>query len=125
VVLAYGSRFGGWSLLLDHGRPRLVWARSTDPEEIRAVTATSALPKGASRLEMRFAVEKPGGPATVTLSSGGAELARLALPQSILVPAGTIETLDVGRDLGVPVTDYATPHGAIEGDIPHVTIDFD
>ncbi|HXD03800.1 MAG TPA: arylsulfatase [Novosphingobium sp.] len=125
VVLAYGSRFGGWSLLLDHGRPSLVWARSTDPEEIRAVTATSALPKGASRLEMRFAVEKPGGPATVTLSSGGAELARLALPQSILVPAGTIETLDVGRDLGVPVTDYATPHGAIEGDIPHVTIDFD
>ena len=35
------------------------------------------------------------------------------------------ETLDIGRDLGVTVTDYATPRGAIEGDVSHVRVDFD
>ena len=41
------------------------------------------------------------------------------------MPAGGGETLDIGRDLGVTLTNYATPHGEIEGDIPHVSIDFD
>jgi arylsulfatase len=74
---------------------------------------------------MRFTVEKMGGPATVTLSASGAALAKVQLPTSVLMAAGNGETLDVGRDLGVPVTDYSRAHGAIEGDIPHVSIDFD
>ena len=124
AVLAYGSRFGGWSLYLDHGHPAVVWARSTDPDEIHALRAAATLPAGTSRLTMRFATDKPGGPATISLLAGEAELGRMALPSSVIAPAGTIETLDVGRDLGVPVTDYAVPGGAIEGDIPHVGIDF-
>ena len=68
---------------------------------------------------------KPGGPATVTLSSGGTELAKVGVPLSVMMFAGGGETLDVGRDLGVPVTAYKTPHGAIQGDIPHVRITFD
>jgi arylsulfatase len=125
AVLAWGSHFGGWSLYLDQGHPAFVWARSTDPKEMAQVRADRALPSGASKLTMRFAVTKIGGPATVTLSANGAELARVQLPASILTPAGTNESLDIGRDRGVPVTDYRTPHGQIEGDIPHVTIDFD
>jgi arylsulfatase len=39
--------------------------------------------------------------------------------------AGNGESLDIGRDLGVTVTDYRTPRGTIEGDIPHVSFDFD
>ena len=74
---------------------------------------------------MRFAVDKPGGPATVTLSSGGAKLASVRLPTSVLMAAGNGESLDIGRDLGVTVTDYRTPHGMIEGDVRHVTFDFD
>jgi hypothetical protein len=31
----------------------------------------------------------------------------------------------VGRDLGVPVTSYASEDGTFEGDIPHVGIVFD
>jgi hypothetical protein len=125
VVLAYGSRFGGWSLYLDNGRPAFVGARSTDPKEISRIVANRALPQGQSKLTMRFAVEKMGGPATVTLSASGAELGTVQLPTSMLMAAGNGETLDVGRDLGVPVTDYSTAHGVIEGDIPHVSIDFD
>ena len=125
AIVAMGSHFGGWSLYLDKGRPAFTFARSTDPQETQHVTAAKALPAGASRLRMRFAVPRPGGPAEVTLSSGGEELAQVSLPTSIAMPAGGGETLDIGRDLGVTVTEYATPNGAIEGDVPHVSVTFD
>lgn len=125
VVLAYGSHFGGWSLYLDRGRPAFVGARSTDPKEIGRILASRPLPQGKSKLTMRFAVAQMGGPATVTLSAGDEELGKVELATSMLLAAGNGETLDVGRDLGVTVTDYRTPRGAIEGDIPHVSIDFD
>ena len=125
AVVAYGSHFGGWSLYLDQGRLTFVGARSTDPKEITHVRAERALPQGATKLQMRFAVEKMGGPAEVTLSADGKELAKGQLPTSMLLAAGNGETLDIGRDLGVPVTAYRTPNGRIEGDIPHVSIVFD
>lgn len=125
VVVAYGSRFGGWSLYLDQGRPAFVGARSTDPKEIAQVRAERVLPQGAAKLRMRFAVAQPGGPATVTLSADGVQFAEVNLPTSMLLAAGNGETLDIGRDLGVPVTEYRTPAGRIEGDIPHLGIVFD
>jgi hypothetical protein len=125
AVVAWGSHFGGWSLYLDKGRPSFVWAKSTDPEEMAKVTATTALPQGASKLTMRFQPLGPGKGAQVVLSAGGAELARVTTPHAMLMPSGGGETLDVGRDIGVTVTDYATPHGAIEGDVPHVSVTFD
>lgn len=100
-------------------------SKSTDPQEIWRVRSDESLPAGATSLRLRFATERPGGPANVTLSSSGREFAQLALPTSVLLPAGGGETTDVGRDLGVPVTQYRTPHGSIEGDIPHVRIQFD
>ncbi len=125
VVMAMGSRFGGWSLYLDQGRPAFVWARSTDPQEIQHGRADKALPAGKVTLTMRFETGRPGAPADVVLSAKGEEYARVGLPQNYLFPAGGGEMLDVGRDTGVPVTEYRTPHGAIEGDVPHVRIDFD
>jgi arylsulfatase len=125
AVVSYGSKFGGWSLYLEQGRPAFVGVRSTDPREISRVVTDQALPQGSTKLTMRFAVEKMGGPATVTLSANGTELGQVRLPTSMLLAAGNGETLDIGRDLGVTVTDYRTPHGGIEGDIPHVSIDFD
>lgn len=125
VVMAIGSRFGGWSLYLDEGRPSFVWAKSVDPQDIQRGMSASPLPAGKSKLTMRFATQKPGGPATVTLSSGGSDLANVEVPHNVMMFAGGGETLDVGRDTGVPVTDYKTPYGAIEGDIPYVRVDFD
>lgn len=125
AVLAWGSRFGGWSLYLDHGRPAFTWSRSTDPDEIVHVTASKPLPQGSSKLTLRFAAHGFGKAADVIISSGGEELGRASIDIPMLMPAGGGETMDVGRDLGVPVTDYATPHGQIEGDVPHVSIDFD
>jgi arylsulfatase len=125
AIVALGSRFGGWSLYLDEGRPSFVWARSTDPQEINLVRSDNNLPSGKSTLRMRFATGKPGGPADVVLSSGDTEFGRVKLPINFLMPAGNGELLDIGRDLGVPVTGYKTKQGAIEGDISHVAITFD
>ncbi|MDE2442311.1 MAG: sulfatase-like hydrolase/transferase, partial [Betaproteobacteria bacterium] len=123
AVLAWGSKFGGWSLYLDHGHPAFAWAKSTAPAEMATIRSESTLPAGATNLRLRFDVSATG--AGVILSSDGKDLARGPLPQRALQPSGNGETLDVGRDLGVPVTTYATPFGEIEGEIPHVTIDFD
>ncbi|MBW8785824.1 MAG: arylsulfatase [Novosphingobium sp.] len=125
AVLAWGSRFGGWSLFLDQGRPAFVWARSTDPQEMARVVAPRALPAGSVQLTLRFVSHGLGQPAEAILSSGGTELARGILPGNVLMPAGGGETLDIGRDLGVPVTDYRTPHGELQGDVPRLTVDFD
>jgi arylsulfatase A-like enzyme len=125
AILALGSRFGGWSFYLDKGRPSFTFAVSTDPAEITQVRAEKALPQGASNVTLRFASLGFGKGAEVVISSGSEELARAALPSAILMPAGGGETLDVGRDIGVPVIDYATPHGAIEGDVPHVAVELD
>jgi arylsulfatase len=125
VIIAVGSRFGGWSLFLDRGRPSFVWARSTDPREMARVSSARTLPRDANNLQMRFASEGPGKGAEVILSSGGNEFARVRLPGNSLMPAGGGETIDIGRDIGVPVTEYRTPRGVIEGDVSHVAIDFD
>ncbi|MDE2404728.1 MAG: arylsulfatase [Sphingomonadales bacterium] len=125
VVVALGSHFGGWSLFLDRGHPAFVWAQSTDPREMARVRAAATLPAGATKLRLRFVSRGFGSGAEAILSSAGEELARVSLPSAILLPAGGGETLDVGRDLGVTVTDYATPHGNIEGDVPRVAVDFD
>ncbi len=53
AVVALGSRFGGWSLYLDKGRPALFWSRSTDPAEQFLVISDQALPSGKSTLRMR------------------------------------------------------------------------
>lgn len=125
AVMAMGSHFGGWSLFLDRGKPAFVWARSTDPGEITTIRADQALPVGATELTLRFATTRPGAPADVIISAGGTDLARGRVPLNYISPAGGGETLDIGQDRGVPVTGYATPHGAIEGDVRHVTVTFD
>jgi arylsulfatase len=89
------------------------------------IHADATLPAGATTLTLRFISAGAGKSADIVLSSGEMELARGSIPYNIVQPSGGGETLDIGRDLGVPVTDYRTPHGAIEGDIPHVSIDLE
>jgi hypothetical protein len=47
------------------------------------------------------------------------------VPKTFLTPAGLGETLDIGRDIGVPVTDYVTHRGELEGEVPKLTVKFD
>lgn len=125
VIMALGSWFGGWSLFLEEGKPAFAYARSTRPEETVRVVSTRALSEGKSNVMLTFRSVGVDKPATFELSVDKNVLVRGETPDTFRVPAGLGETLDVGRDLGVPVTQYHTPHGRIEGDIRKVTVSFE
>ncbi|MCB2075784.1 MAG: arylsulfatase [Novosphingobium sp.] len=125
VIAALGSRFAGWSLFLEEGRPVFVYARSTKPEDTVRIAAGNALESGAARVSLRFVSQGPGRPGHAEIRSGDETLADGDIPGTFLLPLGVGEQLDAGRDLGVPVTDYATPQGVIEGDIRRVSLQFD
>lgn len=122
VVLAAGSHFAGLSLFLDKGKPTFVYARSTNPEDIFRITSEQALPAGKHRLNLQFDAKGILEGGTVTIAANGRDVAKGNVGISFLTTAGPIETLDIGRDLGVTVTEYATPRGALEGDVPHLTL---
>ncbi len=125
VIMAVGSRFAGFSLFLDQGRPAFVYARSTNPAHIYRIAANQPLPAGQARLYLRFDAEGPGKAGRVTIRQGDIVLAEGGISETFLSPSGLTETLDIGRDIGVTVTDYQTSHGALDGDVRHVSITFD
>jgi len=124
AVAALGSHFGGWSVYLDQGRPAFVHARSTAPEDITKVVGERRLPAGAVSLRMTLTSEGVGKGARVELADGKGVVATASIPRTFLTPAGLGETLDFGRDLGVPVTDYGANGAELQGDVKRVVIEF-
>ena len=124
VVVAVGSKFGGWSLHLDQGRPALMWAVSTDPAEMTSARSDQVLPADATEITMRLEARRPGGAGTIIVESNGSELLRLNVSRNVIRPAGGGETFDIGRDLGVAVTEYSNGHGRFEGEISYVLVEY-
>jgi arylsulfatase A-like enzyme len=122
VIVADGSRFGGWSFFLDQGRPVFVHALSEKPGGETRIASAKALPPGAHRLQYVFASEGTGG--LMRIEADGALVAEGRVPVTAQLPAGPSETFDTGHDSGVPVTSYRTPEGRFEGTIAHVRISF-
>lgn len=125
VIIAVGSHFAGFSLFLDRGRPTFVYARSTSPEHVYRIAADSPLASGPVNLRLRFDSEGPGKGGRVSIFQGEKELISGRIGETFLSPSGLTETLDIGRDIGVPVTAYRTPHGNLEGDVRRVSVLFD
>jgi len=122
AILAIGSRFGGWSLYLDEGRPALTYALSTRPEDITTIRADRRLPAGDARIGLAFKAAGAGKSAEVQLLSDGAVIAHGRIPRTFLTAAGSGEMLDIGRDTGAPVTEYKTPEGRFDGEVRRVSI---
>ena len=124
VIFAIGSHFGGWSLYLEDGRPTFTYALSTRPEDTTRISANNPLSAGANSITMTFKSNGVGNGADVQLMKGDAILAIGHVPRTFVSAAGGGETLDIGRDTGVTVTDYRTPHGQLQGDIDRVSLTF-
>lgn len=124
VIAALGSHFAGWSLYLDQGRPVFAYARSTRPEDRARIAARQTLPRGASSVRLAFRQEGRDwrAPAHVEILADGAAIASGEIPAGFFIPLGAGERLDVGRDTGVPVTDYASPVGELEGEVDHLKL---
>lgn len=124
VIAALGSHFAGWSFHLDEGRPVFTYARSTRPEDQIRIVAERALPAGASNIGLRFTNlgRDWKGPARAEIISRTTVIGSGEIPATFFIPLGVGERLDIGRDTGVTVTDYRTPEGNIEGDVPYLRL---
>jgi arylsulfatase len=117
VILATGSSFGGWAFYLKDGRPTVLQAFSHLPRHKFAVTSDERLGPGKARVAFVFASEKgrnAGGQMTICVNGRPAGGGRIE--HAILGTVGIGETLDIGRDTGVPVSrdyDAGKPAGSI------------
>ncbi len=125
VLMAVGSKFGGWSLYLDKGRPAYTYAATSNPADIVTVIAPRALPKG--EVEVRLTIKSlgMGYGFAYKLFAGNVLLTEGNVKKIHFTPAGIGETIDTGRDTGAEVTRYRTPRGALEGEVRHVSVDFE
>jgi arylsulfatase len=123
--MALGSRFSGWSLFLEQGRPVFVYARSIRPQDVTRIAAKESLGGGEVRLHLRFETQGPAKPGHVEILADGKPVASGDIASTFVLPLGVGEQFDAGRDTGVPVTDYPVPGGSLEGRVRHVSIDYD
>jgi arylsulfatase len=122
VLLANGSWFGGWAFYLKDGRPVAIEAASQVPGDQFRIAAPERLKPGKSVVTYEFTSRGgvyAGG--EMVISIDGKRVAAGPIARTIASTAGIGETLDIGRDTGVPVSrDYGP--GAFPGVIDEVRV---
>jgi hypothetical protein len=126
VVVAQGGRFGGWSLYFTDGRVRYDYNYFGLTHF--TVGADDQLTPGRHEIRMEFHYDGGGHGrgGNVVLVLDGAKVAEGRVEQTIPYYFSFDETLDVGVDLGTPVTDdYPAVDNAFAGTVHTVRIDLD
>jgi hypothetical protein len=122
VILASGSWFGGWSFYLDEGRPVAFHAFSQRPEDQFRVMAIL----GPAPLQVEFRFKYDGGGigkgGTMSILENGKLIAEGRIERTISIPAGLGETMDTGRDTGVPVARDEHGQAPFQGVIKEISI---
>jgi arylsulfatase len=126
VIVAQGGAQGGWSLYAHEGRLRYHY----NCLGVRrfATTADSALPRGTHQIRMEFAYDGGGlgKGAAILLFVDGKRAGKGRVERTHLFIFALDETLEVGCDLGEPVSDDYGPRGNdFNGKINWVRIDID
>jgi hypothetical protein len=126
VVVAQGGRFGGWSLYCTDGRVRYDY-NYFDLTHF-TIGADEQLTPGRHEIRMEFRYDGGGHGlgGNVLLVVDGAKVAEGRVEKTIPYYFSFDETLDVGVDLGTPVTDdYPAVDNAFAGTVHTVRIDLD
>jgi len=123
VLYALGGAGGGLTLYMDQGR--LVYEYNMMIIERYIARSQDKLAAGKHRIEVDTAIMKPGGSAEVVVTVDGRETARTTVNRTVAGAFTASETLDVGVDLGSPVSlDYFDRRPfRFDGKIQAVTID--
>ncbi len=123
VVLALGSKFGGWSFYVDDGRPVAFQSFSEIPENQFRVTG-DPLPAGDVTLRYEFTYDgggrNKGG--TMRIFVNGEPAGEGRIEKTIRLPAGFSETFDTGRDTGEQVSPDYVDGGVLQGDLSKLTV---
>ena len=102
VLYALGGSSGGVSVYLDQGE--LVYEYNMLIIERTTARSGQKLAAGKHTLEVTETIPKPGAPAEVVLAIDGKEAARTTVKRTVPGAFTASETLDVGTDLGSPVS---------------------
>jgi arylsulfatase A-like enzyme len=126
VIVAQGGNLGGWSLYV-HQR-KLKYCYSCVGILTYTVSASSALPAGKHQARMEFVYDGGGlgKGATIGLFVDGKKVGEGRVERTHSFLFSMDETLDVGRDVGEPVSpDYAQTANVFTGKVNWVQIDVD
>ncbi len=105
VLYALGGASGGLTLYLDKGH--LVYEYNMLIIERTIIKTEGTVGAGKHKIELGTTIAKPGAPAEVVLKVDEKEVARTTVKRTVPAAFTASETLDVGVDLGSPVSlDY-------------------
>ncbi|HWV13385.1 MAG TPA: arylsulfatase [Sphingobium sp.] len=123
VLVALGSKFGGWSFYVKDGRPVAMIAASQLAGDQSQVAAAQPLTAGKNRLVFDFRYDggmNAGG--DMIISANGTEIARGRIARTISKLPEMSDTLDIGFDADTPVTSDYVGGGHFAGGIEKVDI---
>jgi arylsulfatase A-like enzyme len=126
VIVAQGGAMGGWALYTHEGK--LTYAYTFLGVQHINVSATSALPAGKHQVRMEFTYDGGGigKAAAIALFVDGKPVGQGKVDRTHALFYSMDETLEVGCDMGEPVTeDYGHHDNAFNGRIHWVRIDVD
>ncbi len=123
VLYALGGASGGLTLYMDDGQ--LVYEYNMMIIERYIGRSKEKLAPGKHMIEVDTIIAKPGAAAAIVLKVDGAEVGQLDVKRTVAGAFTASETLDVGVDLGSPVSlDYFNRRPfAFDGKINSVTVD--
>ena len=123
VLVALGSKFGGWSFYVKDGRPVALMAASQLAGDQSQVAAAQPLTAGQQRLVFDFRYDggvNAGG--EMTISANGHMIGRGRIARTISKLPEMSDTLDIGFDADTPVTSDYAAGGHFPGRIGKVDI---
>jgi len=126
VIIAQGGSMAGWSLYAHEGR--LKYHYNFMAVKQFEVTATSTLPAGKHQARMEFAYDGGGlgKGANIQLFVDGKRVGEGGVERTVAFVFALDETLDIGSDLGEPVSpDYGAQGNEFNGKVNWVQIDID
>lgn len=127
VIIAQGGRFAGWSLYVKDGVPKYVhnWLDAA----FYYVAGDEKLPSGTVNIRYHFDFEgqAPGGGGTGRLYVNDRQVAEGKIERTVPFIFSADETMDVGGDLALPVTDDYPEGGSnqFSGKLHWVRIDLE
>lgn len=125
VVMALGSKFGGWSFFMKDGVPVALMAASQLDGDQSRVAADTPLPRGKATLAYQFVSDggiNAGGEMRISLN--GKEIGRGRIARTISKLPEMTDTLDIGFDADTPVTTEYKNEGQFNGTINRVDVTF-